>query len=65
MHYTYYVEIFVNYTAKLQYYHLSKEKRLQPPIIQDRISKANMVESRVFIKGLFLMCVEPFIINRY
>ena len=26
MHYTYYVEIFVNYTAKLQYYHLSKKK---------------------------------------
>ena len=53
MHYTYYVEIFVNYTAKLQYYHLSKKKMLLPPIIQDRISKANMVESRVFIKGLF------------
>ena len=25
MHYTYYVEIFVNYTAKLQYYRLSKK----------------------------------------
>ena len=53
MHYTYYVEIFVNYKAKLQYYHLSKEKRLQPPIIQDRISKANTLKSRVFIESLF------------
>ena len=27
MHYTYRVEILENYTAKLQYYHLSKEKK--------------------------------------
>ena len=54
MYYTYCVELFRDYTAKLKYNHFSKERRLLSPIIQGRMSKAKHAQVKSVYQKLIL-----------
>ena len=54
MYYTYCVELFRDYMAKLKYNHFSKERRLLSPIIQGRMSKAKHAQVMNVFQKLIL-----------
>lgn len=54
MYYTYCVELFRDYIAKLKYNHFGKKRRLLSPIIQGRMSKAKHTQVMNVFQKLIL-----------